>query len=84
MHKSRDGNVLPDGLSRECTKPFLPRDNGDHADVRTDLFALRSAIYFIVMEYEVFPELDRNKDDEEIECRFSKWPISDHRPTDVC
>ena len=77
MHKSRDGNVLLDGLSRECTKSFLPRDDGDYADVKTDLFALGSAIYFIVVGYEIFPELDSNEDDEEIEWRFrnGQFPV---------
>lgn len=54
MHKSCNGSVPLDGLSRECTKSFLPRAQGDYADVKTDLFALGSAIYFIVMGHEVF------------------------------
>jgi hypothetical protein len=33
---------------------------------RTDLFALRSAIYFIIMGHEVFLDLDGSKDEEEI------------------
>lgn len=70
------GNVLLDGLSRECTKSFLPRAHGDYADVETDLFALGSAIYFIMMGHEVFPELDSDDDDEEVEQRFrnSQFP----------
>ncbi|RDL37460.1 Uncharacterized protein BP5553_04893 [Venustampulla echinocandica] len=77
MHKSCDGDVLLDGLSRECTKSFLPRAHGDYADVKTDLFALGSAIYFIMMGHEVFPDLDSNEDEEEIERRFrsSQFPI---------
>lgn len=77
MHKSCDGNVLLDGLSRECTKSFLPRVHGDYADVKTDLFALGSAIYFIMMGQEIFPDLDSNTDDEEIERRFrdGEFPV---------
>jgi serine/threonine protein kinase len=77
MHKSCDGNVLLDGLSRECTKSFLPRVHGDYADVETDLFALGSAIYFIITGHEVFPDLDSDKDDEEIERRFrsGQFPV---------
>ena len=77
MYKSGDGNVLLDGLSRECTKSFLLRIHGDYADVKTDLFALGSAIYFIMMGHEIFPDLDSNKDDEEIERRFrnGQFPV---------
>jgi serine/threonine protein kinase len=70
MHKSGNGRVLFDGLSRERTKSFLPRLHGDYADVRTDLFALGSAIHFIMVGHEVFPDLDGGVDDEEIERRF--------------
>lgn len=77
MYKSFDRSVLLDGLSRECTKSFLPRTNGDHADIKTDHFALGSAIYFIMMGHEVFPELDSEDDDEEVEQRFrnGQFPI---------
>jgi serine/threonine protein kinase len=78
MLKSTDGATLLNGLARECTKSFLPRVNGDYADVKTDLFALGSAIYFIMMGHEVFPELDSLDDDEEIESRFRNG----HFPTD--
>jgi hypothetical protein len=45
--------------------------------VKTDLFALGSAIYFIMMGHEVFPDLDSNKDEEEIERRFrsGQFPV---------
>jgi hypothetical protein len=38
--------------------------------VKTDIFALGSAIYFIIIGHKVFPDLDSNKDEEEIEYRF--------------
>lgn len=77
MLKDPDGKVLLDGLSRECTKSFSPRVHGDHADEKTDLFALGSAIYFIITGHEVFPELDSNSDDDEIEMRFrnGQFPV---------
>ncbi|KAH7318939.1 kinase-like domain-containing protein [Rhexocercosporidium sp. MPI-PUGE-AT-0058] len=59
MHKSCDGNS------------FLPRAHGDYADVETDLFALRSTIYFIIIGHKVFPDLDSDMD-EEIEHRFRR------------
>ncbi len=80
MYKSCDGDVLLDGLSRECTKSFLPRANGDHAHAKTDLFALGSGIYFIMMGHDVFPELDGGDDDEEeVERRFreGQFPVDE-------
>lgn len=53
--------------------------NGDHADMKIDLFALGSEIYFMRMSHEVFPELDVEDDDEEIERRFQIG----HFPTDA-
>ena len=77
MYKSCNGNVLLDGLSRECTKSFPPQIHGDYADGKTDLFALGSAIYFITIGHEVFPDLGSDKDDEEIERRFrnGQFPV---------
>ena len=67
--KSANGEILVDGLSRECSKSYMPRCHGGYAYIKTDLFALGSAIYFI-MGHEVFPELDSLEDDEEILFRF--------------
>jgi serine/threonine protein kinase len=70
MYKSCDGHVLLNSLSQECTKSFLSQIYSDHADVKTDLFALGSAIYFIMTGHKVFPDLDSDKDKEEIKRRF--------------
>ena len=70
MLKSVDGKVILDGLSRECSKSYMPRPHGDYACVTTDIFALGSAIYFIMVGHEIFPELDSLEDDEEILSRF--------------
>ncbi|GIK05061.1 hypothetical protein Aspvir_009160 [Aspergillus viridinutans] len=80
MLKSAHGETLIDGLSRECSKSFMPRAHGDYADVKTDIFALGSAIYFIITGHEVFPELDSLEDDEEIASRFQngQFPTDDH------
>lgn len=77
---SVDGDILLDALSLESTKAYLPRKPADHASVRTDLFALGSAIYFIVKGHEVFPDLDKSKDEEEIGRRFreSEFPTDLH------
>jgi Serine/threonine protein kinase len=76
MLKSADGKTLLDGLSRECSKSYLPRSHGDYACVKTDLFALGSAIYFIMTGHEIFPELDSLDDDEQILSRLRKWTCS--------
>ena len=80
MLKSLDNETSLDGLSRECSKSYLPRDNGDFASVKTDIFALGSAIYFIMTRHEVFPELDSFEDDEEISSRFRNglFPTESH------
>jgi hypothetical protein len=77
MFKSCDEKVLLDGLSRECTNSFLLQNRGDHADVKADLFALRSGIYFIMMRHEFFLKLDSNDDDEEVkqQVRNSQFPV---------
>lgn len=63
------GNALIDGLSREPPKSFMPRDHSV-ANIRTDLFAVGSAIYHIIVGHDVFPELCSCADAEEIGNRF--------------
>lgn len=89
MLKSSSGETLMDGLSRECSKSFMPRSHGDYADEKTDIFALGSAIYFIMMGHELFPELDSLEDDQEIASRFRdrRFPTEEHacsQITDKC
>ncbi|PLN81868.1 kinase-like domain-containing protein [Aspergillus taichungensis] len=89
MLKSTHGETVLDGLSRECSKSFMPRIHGDFADVKTDLFALGSAVYFIMLGHEVFPELDSLEDDEQIASRFQsgQFPTDSHacsKITDKC
>lgn len=77
---STDGKILLDGLSRENTKYFCPRVDGNYADVKTDIFALGSAIYSIMMGHEIFPELNSWEHEEEIETRFGngQFPTDTH------
>ncbi|OJJ68221.1 hypothetical protein ASPBRDRAFT_33507 [Aspergillus brasiliensis CBS 101740] len=44
-----DGGTPLDGIARENTKSIMPRIHGDVANVKTNVFALGSAIYFIMM-----------------------------------
>lgn len=62
-----DGTVLLDGLSSENVKSSLPRPDPDYADQKTDIFALGSAIYYIMTGHEPFPELNPFDDDDEAE-----------------
>lgn len=89
MFKSADGETLLDGLSRECSKSYMPRCHGDFASVKTDVFALGSAIYFIMTGHELFPDLDSLDDDDEIYSRFENgiFPTECHvcyEITDKC
>lgn len=89
MLKPPNGSTLLDGLSRECSKSYQPRVHGDYACVATDLFALGSAIYFIMTGHEVFPEPNSLEDEEEILSRFQNglFPNDDHfcsRITEKC
>jgi hypothetical protein len=72
-----DGEILLDALSLESIKAYLPCKPADYVSVRTDLFALGCAIYFIMMGHKVFRDLDKSKDEDEIERRFRKgdFPI---------
>ncbi|KAL4877451.1 kinase-like domain-containing protein [Aspergillus karnatakaensis] len=56
-HLAEDGTVLLDGWSGEPCRFSCPRDDPFEANVKTDLFALGSTIYFIVMGHAVFPDI---------------------------
>jgi serine/threonine protein kinase len=66
-HISPDGLTLLDSLSSENVKSSMPRSDVNHADQKTDIFALGSAIYYIITGHERFPELDSFNDDHEVE-----------------
>jgi serine/threonine protein kinase len=61
-HLSADEEVLLNGFSNEPGRFPCPRDLPDYADVKTDLFALASIIYFIVMGYDAFPNVSDQDD----------------------
>jgi serine/threonine protein kinase len=54
---SEDGKVLLDGWSGEPCRFYYPRNDPFDADVKTDLFALGSTIYFIIMGHAIFPDI---------------------------
>lgn len=57
---------------------------GDYADVQTDIFALGSAIYFIMTGHEVFPELDSLENDEAILSRFKQGIFPNDKHEHIC
>lgn len=63
------GKLEQDGGASENSKSFMPRTNMDHADQKTDIFALGSTIYHIMEGHEPYPDLD-DFDDELISERF--------------
>ena len=72
-----DGEVKEDGLSVENTKSFMPRLDSDHADWKTEIFALGSTFYYLMEGHQPYPELDSLDDEEEIVARFSNGRFPD-------
>lgn len=61
----------------------MPRSDLNHADRKTDIFALGSAIYYIIQGHEPFPELNSldDGDKSEIIARYSSGrfpPLGSH------
>ncbi|KAL9129334.1 MAG: hypothetical protein Q9217_002172 [Psora testacea] len=68
-----NGEIEADGSAAENTKSSMPRDDPSHADVKTDIFALGSAFYYIMEGHEPFPDLDSLDDEDEIVERFRSY-----------
>ncbi|KAL9104906.1 MAG: hypothetical protein Q9163_000223 [Psora crenata] len=66
-----DGSIDKSGISVENVKSSMPRTDINHADQKTDIFALGSALYYIMQGEEPFPDLDSGADADEIITRFS-------------
>jgi len=65
-----NAKVIYDGGASENAESFMPRDDKDSADVKTDIFALGSTIYHIATGHRLFPELDTIDDEAEFSRRF--------------
>ena len=74
------GEYMLDGLSREGSKSSMPRPYPNHAEERTDIFAVGTAMYHIVTGTEVFPELDSHQHEVEVQRRFrnAQFPRDDY------
>ncbi|KAF2254208.1 kinase-like protein [Trematosphaeria pertusa] len=70
--------VVFNGHALENVKSYLPRPS-THSNEKSDLFALGSTLYEIMVGYEPFPELDELDDEEEIEKRYAdgRFPALD-------
>jgi serine/threonine protein kinase len=65
IHLSIDKEAVLNGQSRYLSKSPCPRNTISHVDVKTDLFALGSTMYFIITGHEVFPGItDHGLNDE--------------------
>lgn len=58
---AQDEKVQEDGLSVENTKSFMPRDDSNYADLKTEIFALGS---YIMEGQEPYPDLDPDYEEE--------------------
>jgi len=75
-----DGNTEREGGSCENVKSSMPQTDPNIANQRTDIFALGSAIYYILEGHEPFPELDCVLDEEEITWRFASGQFPELQP----
>ncbi|KAH9859211.1 hypothetical protein J1614_012227 [Plenodomus biglobosus] len=68
IYTDPDGTIW-NGQALENVKAYLPR-SPSHSDESSDLFALGSAIYEIMVGHEPFPELNELDDESKIEERY--------------
>ncbi|KAL2349853.1 kinase-like domain-containing protein [Cryomyces antarcticus] len=78
IYRAPNGQIL-EGFSCESIKYFFPRPNPLHADQKTDIFALGTAIYQIMQGHEPYPQLDSQRDREEITSLYR----AGHFPSDL-
>lgn len=62
---SEAGEILLEGAAGDSTRYCLPRENTCIPELRADMFALGSTIYFIMMGYEVFANVNSEDEIEE-------------------
>lgn len=67
---SPDGTKVLDGFSSESSQSAMPRDDYNQADRKTDIFALGSALYFIMTGHEPFPDLTSKDEETKVERQF--------------
>lgn len=65
-----NGEAIKDGGSCENPKSFMPRADINHSDIKTDIFALGSALYHIMEGHEPYPDLHSFDDEVKIREKF--------------
>ena len=65
-----NGTVILDGGAAESTMSSMPRPNQNYCDRKTDIFALGTAVYFMITSHPPFADLDTVDDEDEIQRRF--------------
>lgn len=66
------GEVIVDGGASENAESFMPRTTPKFADVKTDIFALGSTIYYIITSHRPFPQYDTIADEAKFEELYRK------------
>lgn len=69
---SHDGEVLISGGASENAESFMPRGDKEFADVKTDIFALGSTIYYTITGHRPFPQYDTIDDEAKFEELYRK------------
>lgn len=78
QHLSSNGEIFLGGLSLESTKVYLPHKPADHASIKIDLFALGGAIYFTMLNHEVFPDPTKSENEIERRSRAREFSTDSH------
>lgn len=64
------GVAIFDGGALEGAMSSMPRSNPNDCNFKTDIFALGTAIYFMITGHAPFPDLDSVADEDEVQRRF--------------
>jgi len=70
LHAS--GDVALDGGVSEGIMSSMPRSDRNHLDRKTDIFALGTALFFVITGQPPFPDLDAVDSEDEVQIRFKR------------
>jgi hypothetical protein len=69
------GEVIVDGGASENAESFMPRATADFADIKTDIFALGSTIYYVITGHRPFPQYNTITDEAKFEEAYRKGEL---------